>query len=179
VGAPHPMYVTYGVSPPGSTTATAMATALRGFMKTALWDISPRSNQWAMGKCTVNYASAPGIIQVGESAVITNGTSASSDSPPVNAAVLVKKVTGIAGRSNRGRFYFPPWLLAETNVSPTGSIDASAVTTVQGWFTAWFNAMIAATYVPQLFHSSGASATNVTSFSVQQIMATQRLRMRT
>src|ERR1043165_5530579 len=43
----------------------------------------------------------------GEStAAPTNGTGAFS-SVPANTAILVKKVTGVGGRRNRGRCYFP------------------------------------------------------------------------
>jgi hypothetical protein len=178
VGADHPMYITYGVSPPGGKTATQMANDLRGYFLANVWSASARGTIWSLGKTSVQFRSGINTIELGENLTVTAGTVSDTSAPPIGGAVLVRKVTGLGGRRNRGRMYVPPFFLNESNVDYLGNIDGATLSVVQNWFNAWYNAMVAATYVPQILHSDGAVGTNVTSFSVQQKLGTQRLRMR-
>jgi hypothetical protein len=66
----------------------------------------------------------------------SRGTAAVSSLPP-NCAQLVRKLTGLGGRKNRGRFYWP-WFLNEGSVDEAGSVDAAWTTGTQTAFDAWF-----------------------------------------
>jgi hypothetical protein len=127
----------------------------------------------------------------GEStAAPTNGTGAFS-SVPANTAILVKKVTGVGGRRNRGRCYFP-WMLNEGTVDEIGNIDPSWVSDTQAKMDDWLdalaggdsNGMVIAnrTYDlpwndPRRVLVSVEMGPVVTALVVESIAATQRRRM--
>lgn len=99
---------------------------------------------------------------------------------PSNCAMIVQKNTASGGRRYRGRFYFPPIILNDGAVDPAGNINSTPLGTMQGNFDAWWTALVAAHWVPVLFHQgAGAPApTPITSFTVQSLIGTQRRRMR-
>lgn len=72
-------------------------------------------------------------------AAATAGTTSAACLPP-NSAVLVRANTGMSGRTNRGRNYFP-WWGSEGNVDEAGLITAGDVTSFQTGVTAWLTAL--------------------------------------
>lgn len=68
--------------------------------------------------------------QVGESTGPTVAGTRSSLSQPPNCAVLVKKLTGLGGRRQRGRLFIP-WFVTAADVGEDGNIDPAVVTTIQ------------------------------------------------
>lgn len=100
---------------------------------------------------------------------------------PSNCAYLVRKSTGQGGRRNRGRMFLPPFMDIEANVSPTGSILGSFVA-LQARLDTFYNNLTTDVdgdaLVPVLFHSDGSSPTVITGLALQNIIATQRTRMR-
>lgn len=97
--------------------------------------------------------------------------------PPMNTAMLVNKVTGLAGRKYRGRI-FSPWPVDEANVTAYGTISAPQLATAQA---TWDNALIAlntAGYQPHLLHTDGSTPTPITSFTVSQKIGTIGRRLR-
>lgn len=97
---------------------------------------------------------------------------------PSNCALLIRKNTAAGGRRNRGRMFMPPCNVAEVNVDQNGSILPATVSVNQ---TNWNNFVAALALNPmtiELFHTDSAVPTEITSLSVQTILATQRRRMR-
>lgn len=108
----------------------------------------------------------------------------SSARHPASVAVLVQKRTAFAGRKNRGRFYFPG--IPNSDTAP--GTDPNALT--PGALTQWqtgVDALFAALkddgplspLNPVILHPSpSTTVTEITSFSVQSRLATQRNRLR-
>lgn len=114
----------------------------------------------------------------GEFSNLVVGSGTGNPMPP-NVAVLMRKNTAAGGRRGRGRSYIPPLYPGEENVGPNGSIAAAQLTNLQTWWSSLFTAMQGAALPPVIFHSiSPFTATPVTSFTVQQTVATQRRRLR-
>ncbi len=111
--------------------------------------------------------------------------------PPSQVAVLVKKGSGLGGRKNRGRTYFP-WFIAESDVDNVGHITGGVVTTLQALMTGFIGDM-GATYGTPMVISNKTLAIDivtgkpyvtaitrgplVTSYTVEDIVATQRRRL--
>jgi hypothetical protein len=97
---------------------------------------------------------------------------------PLNSAVLLKKNTGLGGRKQRGRMYWPPTGLASANVTTAGEINSTLVGIfVDNWIEAFSN-WLDNDCVPMLFHSDATAATPITGLTVESVLATQRRRMR-
>lgn len=114
---------------------------------------------------------------VGQHIEPLRGTIASPGIPP-NCSWLVKKSTGLGGRNNRGRMYWPPSPLNETNVDSAGNINGTLVGILQGRMDNLLDFMSAATFELFLFHSVAFAPTQITGFSVESQIATQRRRLR-
>jgi len=97
-----------------------------------------------------------------------------------NTSVLVKKITGEAGRAHRGRCYFPPISLAEVDVNNVGMIDATVRSTIQSNWDGFITALETAEDLMGLvlLHASAETPTEITSFQVEAQVATQRRRLR-
>lgn len=105
-----------------------------------------------------------------------HGAASSAPAPP-NIAALVKKVTGVPGKKNRGRIYLPGIPKAELN--DLGFLSSAQLSGLQSSLNDWYTDLIAADWVPVVLHSLvGVTPTSVTSFQLQQQCATQRGRLR-
>jgi hypothetical protein len=109
-------------------------------------------------------------------------TSTKTGMPP-NVAYLTRKITGLGGRRNRGRFYMPG--VSEIDVDNTGLLTATHRTNYQTSVTAWFNQNVAGTEIAAhaLFHDTpegvpGVAPTDILQLNVQPKVATQRRRLR-
>lgn len=110
---------------------------------------------------------------------VTEPGTASFQAVTVNSAVLVRKLTLLGGRKNRGRLFFPPGIAPEATTNSAGFLDVTAVPVLQASFDAWYAAMIDEELLPVLLHTDPADEPTVISqFAVQTQLATQRLRMR-
>jgi hypothetical protein len=104
----------------------------------------------------------------------------SQESPQV--AVLIRKNTGFAGRSQRGRNYWPG--IREADVEISGNLVVGTRTAWQDaatFFLAQFSGGGLAVTDMVLLHDSGSptsGATLVTSYTVDSKVATQRRRLR-
>lgn len=99
------------------------------------------------------------------------------DVAPPNTAALVKLTTGLIGRENRGRLYLPGCLL-DTEVTDTGTIDSTALASIQGVMDYLVALMVDATTPAVILHSGVGAPTQVTNVQVQSVAATQRRRLR-
>jgi hypothetical protein len=102
---------------------------------------------------------------------------------PPNTAYLTRKITGLGGRRNRGRFYMPG--VSEVDVDNTGLLTATHRTNYQTSVNAWFaqNNAGAEIEAHALFHETpegapGIAPTDITSLLVQPKVGTQRRRLR-
>jgi hypothetical protein len=191
-GDPETMYLTFGVKAgtsstgpisPGSVTTlgTDLANTLKGRldgdwsfteMKMQAGPAGPNTPEGGVGP---QYAQPLNIA----------GTSTAFGQLPVNSAHLITKKTGIGGRRNQGRFYFPA--VQELGVSDLGILDngqLSAINTAFGNFLAVLDSSttFAGMYLLHSFPpgSSGPflAPTRVTSLICQPVIATQRRRLR-
>lgn len=115
---------------------------------------------------------------------VAGGTS--SNMLPQNCAVLVQKRTGLAGRSNRGRFYIP-LLAREAQVDQYGTIDSAERSDYQNSVNGFLGDLQSPelefpALPPVILHNSrGADTpdpTLITSMIVDPVIATQRRRLR-
>lgn len=115
---------------------------------------------------------------------------ASGGGPVQNTAVLVKKTTARAGRSGRGRFYWPPFGLGVAGYSPAGVLASGTLADYQGRFGPMRTAMesgsgsgMSFAVAPVLLHSipevgSPPAPDAILAFTVATVLATQRRRLR-
>lgn len=122
-----------------------------------------------------------GPNDVGPSYEIASGGTggATGDASPPNLSVLVRKNTGVGGRTGRGRMYVPG--MTDGNLLDGGVIGSSVVSDWQQGFDDFFDALGASGIVPALLHDEDSPVSApyiITSFSVQARAATQRQRLR-
>lgn len=107
------------------------------------------------------------------------GTSSVVAFPPINCAILARKLTASVGRSKRGRFYLPNLLVQEGEVDNMGRIVSGTLAVLNSLMGVVFDEMNASSAKPVVLHSAALEApTAVTAFPVQGQMATQRRRLR-
>lgn len=123
------------------------------------------------------YMGAPGGVVVGEALLTVVGVN-NGQGVPNNCAMLVRKSTGLAGRTNRGRFYWPPAFFAEGFINQNGTLDPAIHTQWQTRMNSFHSELVSRGVNPALFHSATASSTPVTQFVADNRLATQRTRMR-
>lgn len=171
-GDPEPMITTIGLD----VSAGSVQAAADDFAD--LWlSQFPASNMaagWTYLGATlrVGTGGAPLIVEAPRNVAGTGGGA----SLPNNCALLIKKRTGLGGRSGRGRMFVPMTSVGEDNVSPNGVITPAVVTSLQTAWDALKNGM-----VPFLLHddlSPVTTPTPITSLVVDGRIATQRRRMR-
>lgn len=136
---------------------------------------------WTFVGATVRYGSDGGTGLVGERIVNLAGT-AVGETPPQNVAVLAQKLTGLAGRRNKGRMYFPPAFVSEAAINKNGVIQPASLTAIQTGLTSFFTELTVTappSLPPVLFHSEAPTVpTPITQFLAQAVVATQRTRLR-
>jgi hypothetical protein len=105
---------------------------------------------------------------------VAGGASASTVSP--NVAILVKKVTNLGGRKNRGRFYWPGGV--DTQITQAGALDSTAVVNWANAMDALYADLVTGDCQPVLLHGDATSPTTIEDFIVDGTVATQRRRLR-
>jgi hypothetical protein len=92
-------------------------------------------------------------------------------------AVLIRKRTPFGGKTGKGRMFFPG--IAENYTQSGGLLVASDRTAMQNQADIWLAAHDTAGVPIQLLHSAaGLAPFVVTDLEVQQLLATQRRRLR-
>lgn len=137
---------------------------------------------------TVNHTTVTLVTVTGEEPLIADHVEAvaggqASNVLPQNTAMLIHKNTGLGGRYNKGRMYFPGAF--ESQVSNVGLIDS---TSQAAWNTALaslltaYNAVSGVEAVGLLHNPRAADltpgVTEITSLVIDPIVATQRRRLR-
>ncbi len=191
--------MTFGLAP--DPTQTNPVNIANNILAVFVSRISPiLDNEVRIEGVTVRLGQPSGDPAVGSSTTEASNGAGNASTPPPNVAVLVRKLTGLGGRRNRGRMYFP-WGVNEASVSEAGIISAGDLAVIN---TAWegFRADVAAHAdlgpVVILHDSSRYTVTHptssqklvtrttvvppapttVTAFSVDSRVATQRRRLR-
>lgn len=101
----------------------------------------------------------------------------SGEIPPPNTSLLVRKLTGIRGRTNQGRM-FPPGLVYEGTYNNSGQMSSTDRNEYQTKFTGFLEALEALSAPMVLFHGNEDDPTPVSSLFVEATAATQRRRLR-
>lgn len=107
-----------------------------------------------------------------------------TDASPSSAnTVVVRKVTGFAGKRMRGRMAFPSMIVAESAVDAGGTIGSGFMSGLQTVFTNALNAMSTASLPMVLLHTrltvdETPNPTPVLQLDVQNLMGIQRRRQR-
>ena len=119
-----------------------------------------------------------GDLRIDSTIAVQAGTGGATNLPP-NTALLVRKLTGLGGRRNRGRMFIPG--VPNTNVTSAGAIGGATLPTYQTAIDAARTAVVATAEVTAvaLFHDSAPFApTTITTLEAQALVATQRRRLR-
>lgn len=95
---------------------------------------------------------------------------------PPQVAYIVQKRTAAGGRKNRGRLYMPGLPRAATN--DQGEILPDNLVTLNTDWNGFFVDTSTGGSNPVVLHSSVLTPTPITSFNVEQLLATQRRRQR-
>jgi hypothetical protein len=170
--------ITWGARPfPDSMTPDNIASNVDEALTAAGLTVAANfSGQWTyLGVRTykrVTGGSIPGVFPV--SRVGSTGT----NTVPSNCAILVQKHTNFGGRANRGRVYWPPIYWSETNIGSGGVATGSDVTALQNRMVTLLTALSTENVPMVLMHSDGSPSVDVTSLTVQSLIATQRGRLR-
>ncbi len=167
-------------SPP---TGTAMANRLMTDFGTKVVE-QLMSNAYQLREVVV-YEGTDGVPLVSVSSLAPYFGTGVSPVIPQNSAYLIRKRTDLAGRRGRGRMYLPS--VIETVVDAKGDLTIAWRGTVQEKFNDWYTALTTAgtggTFPPAVLHRSEGAGfepppTLVTTFVVDQRIATQRRRLR-
>lgn len=176
-GDPEVMTVAYGVNYATGTNAQDLADSQDSAWAVS-WGAMSFDNYTYLGVHVV--LNTGGTLTEAEASTPTVGDTAGNPLPQ-NAAFLVKKVTGVAGRANRGRFYFPPIFYSEGAVSPVGMLDALSFAGLVALVDALYTELTTDANVDELvvLHTDAlATPTVITGFLPDQQIATQRRRLR-
>lgn len=105
-------------------------------------------------------------------------TGGSADQRPApNCALLVQKVSGVAGRKNRGRFYWP-WAVNNASINEAGIISAGTVSDFQDVFDTFLENLTTEGVPMRILHNTAGTPASVISLNVSNLVATQRRRLR-
>lgn len=99
---------------------------------------------------------------------------------PANCAILVQKLTGFAGKKNRGRLFWPGVQVGVLVGSGGNMVTPSVVGAFQSQFDTFLTTLVGASLLPVIFHQTGVADPPrvITSFKVLERLATQRGRLR-
>jgi len=183
---PEPWYVTFGVdiSDAGGDTTAIGTAAMSAFHQHVMPQFSNLVS--LTGVDVVVGQDGPDPVRAFVASTTLRNGSEVGQKLPQNCALLVRKNTALGGRRNRGR-YFLPGILNEAQVTATGIVDPGSVAiyqTQQGLFLADLaDGLGGVPSIPMvLLHSQGLSVvpepTPVTTLSVDNLIATQRRRLR-
>lgn len=167
------MLVTCGVA--SSANAEGLATLCLTAFESG-FDSNEMSSSYTFMGTRVAKGQDGGPPEVGEANTVNEGSANPARFAP-NTAILVKKLSGVGGRRNRGRFYLPPLWHDMDDTSGAGVMTESARGGIAAAVDQWFSLLD-----PVILHDSatpgGATPTQVTSLDVQARLATQRRRLR-
>lgn len=139
------------------------------------------SDQWTL-RSAYTLIQGPTYQTSYDDPINITGTGDSGSVPAGNSLVVSKK-TPYAGRSNRGRFAWPPLNFSEEDVDAGGNINGAVISVLQGRFDAAFDEMVTSNMPMVLLHTRATADTEptptlVSNLIVQSVLGVQRRRMR-
>lgn len=135
------------------------------------------SSSYTYNAVNVTYMTDTGPVQA--SSVINRTGTVTWATCPTNFSVLVQKRTARGGRAGRGRCFFPPSHIQESDVSAIGVIDGPDVEYMQGLWDTFIGELTDLDTQPVLLHNDALlQPDTITHTIVQSLGATQRRRMR-
>lgn len=149
-----------------------------GEVNEALFTDADWSKFWATNVEMTSIAAKMGPDATGTAAEIAHSEigGMSGTAGAAGVATLVRKVSALGGRANRGRIYFPG--PSETAVLEGGILDGSVVTGLAVEAADGLNNLDARDVAMVILHEGAATPTLVTSLQVQAVIASQRRRQR-
>lgn len=184
-GDPEPMVITCGHkidSGSGGNGPDSPNTLLTAFA--ANW-MSEMSNQYKLVSCTSYVGQDGGSPAVYVSTLGPYPGENSGSVVPQNTAYLIRKRTDVAGKRGRGRFYLPG--VRESVVDQAGNVHPDQVTAINLAASNWYDDLTSSPgltyYPPYVLHRSEGigiepAPSAITSFRCENIVATQRRRLR-
>lgn len=143
-----------------------------------------------LGNLALTWKSVQSYTLINIGGVLTSSTSISGSSgtlaiepvPPATSMV-VRKITGVAGRAYRGRIALPGGFIDEPTVDEAGILDAGVVTAFQTTFDAMLAQMNTSNIPVYLLHGPNLLGvtpvpTLVSSILVTNLVGSQRRRLR-
>lgn len=172
------MVSTIGVVPLGATVPEDIATVVYNAATHADGPMvaSRINDEYTFVGVTAFYRDSTGFL-VFEHDDPVEGTQ-SGQPLPSNCALLIRKLTAVGGRKNKGRMYLPAYFGAETTVDGNGNITSNIASLRAVWDEFIEHLADGGGVAPRLFHSDGSAATVITGLFVESKIATQRRRMR-
>jgi len=175
-GSGGPAYNIFAVDPTiaGSTPAGILA-GMNTVLATDDFLMQQLADDYVMDRIRIVVKSDGGPDAVTEQPLMLPGGGSGT---PITSqvAVLVKKVTGFAGRAFTGRFFIPG--LEEGNVDENNLINGTVLTNMQTSADDFLAAVEAEVGPMVIDHTAAIDSTPVTSLLVDQLVATQRRRLR-
>jgi hypothetical protein len=178
-GSTRAINMVYGVRPGDPfDDANAVADRVADNWESAASGFSQQANTVTLVGIDTKYNRA-GTIEIG-SRTASRAGARSEACNSINTAGLLTKQTGIAGRRNRGRFFFPG--IPEGFVDPAGKLDTAYKASLQAAVNTWFGLHQTNSTEMNVLHAEPPAPapppTVVNGLQVQDIAATQRRRMR-
>ena len=171
-------FITFGVDPTDTNPAVINASVFNAV--TAAGSLNSQMDATAtLSRIRVSLGTDGQGDIVSDIAYTTAGGRTLTSSPP-NVALLVHKRTAAGGRRGRGRLFIP-FCLATADISESGIVQTSQVTTLQTAMNAFLTALTTQTVPMVLLHQTGltpiGAPTAVTSLTVDKLVSTQRRRL--
>lgn len=164
-----PAVVTLGLNSPTPMTLAKVEGIITAWSSPG--PLAEMNAEWRLSSTTV----ANGTGALFTLTTVVGALGGGSPAPP-NCTFLVKKVTGVGGRKNRGRMYLPG--VGESDVDGIGGVLAAKVTGLNIAFTSFMTALAALDISPCILHTEALPSTGILSFQTENLIATQRRRLR-
>lgn len=177
-GTSHRPTFTMGMNGPPDTTASEIASVC-AIAITAVGSLCTAATMilgWSFVGVNTTLETESGPM-VGSASASVIGTGA-ADALPINCALLVNKITTRGGRKGRGRFFLPPFTVAEGGVNNVGTIASGDITALQAKLENFLTGLLTPGFNPVLLHEDGSLPNEIVDLILQPTIATQRRRMR-
>lgn len=177
IGDPEPMYTFMGLDLDALTVPTqALTDSIVSAWTSALDNSLPVT--YTLGPGWVTYGAAVADLRIDSTNAPVSGLRV-GDALPNNCAALVRKLSAVGGRRNRGRAYMPGVL--DVDAGNNGVLTTGALAQFQNdWDLVESNlvALIDVEGLVILHDSAPFTPTAITALTVQNKIATQRRRLR-
>jgi len=171
-----PAYVVFGYETALGATPIASATNIADVLNNNPGLVNFMTTNAVIDSVTVRQNDGGAFLGTATQTVNAAGTFGSDNAPP-QVAALIQKLTGFAGRSQRGRMYIPS--VDEEGITIIGTFDAARLAAMQTAANAFLIDLQTQDVPMVLLHSDPAlSPTPVVQLNVDSLVATQRRRLR-